>query len=173
MGSSQSTPTVPKWVPPEATGQPENKDAGPFPVPTGNEYDPIDKIAAELPSVIDDESRQQVEDYRQACDNGKGPMVRRRWRVASVITVLDLDFSFVKALYSLTPLSPIPSFALFRLRALPRANIFLCLNASTKKQLNSIAIFAFVLPTTNRLMENLLTGPWHIPRVASTSPKCS
>ena len=35
----------------------------------------LEKIAAELPNVIDDESRQQVEDYRQACDNGKGPMV--------------------------------------------------------------------------------------------------
>ena len=47
----------------------------PFPTPTGHEYDAIDKIAAELPNVIDDESKQQVEDYKQACDNGKGPMV--------------------------------------------------------------------------------------------------
>jgi hypothetical protein len=47
-----------------------------YPVPKGDEYDAIDKIAAELPNVIDDESRQQVEDYKQACDNGKGPMVR-------------------------------------------------------------------------------------------------
>jgi hypothetical protein len=47
-----------------------------YPTPKGNEYDAIDQIAAELPNVIDDESRQQVEDYKQACDNGKGPMVR-------------------------------------------------------------------------------------------------
>lgn len=47
----------------------------PFPIPTGEEYDKLDRIAAELPNVIDDESRQQVEDYRQACDKGKGPMV--------------------------------------------------------------------------------------------------
>lgn len=47
-----------------------------YPIPKGDEYDAIDKIAAELPNVIDDESRQQVEDYKQACDNGKGPMVR-------------------------------------------------------------------------------------------------
>jgi hypothetical protein len=47
-----------------------------YPTPKGDEYDAIDKIAAELPNVIDDESRQQVEDYKQACDNGKGPMVR-------------------------------------------------------------------------------------------------
>jgi len=47
----------------------------PFPIPTGREYDAIDRIASELPNVIDDESRQQVEDYRQACDGGKGPMV--------------------------------------------------------------------------------------------------
>ena len=47
-----------------------------YPTPKGDEYDAIDKIAAELPNVIDDESRQQVEDYKQACDDGKGPMVR-------------------------------------------------------------------------------------------------
>ena len=81
MGSSQSTPLVPTAPPQEYTGQSDGEHSTPFPVPTGNEYDPIDKIAAELPSVIDDESRQQVEDYRQACDNGKGPMVRLRWPV--------------------------------------------------------------------------------------------
>jgi len=48
---------------------------GSFPVPTGKEYDLMDKIAADLPAVIDDESREQVDDYIQACDNGKGPMV--------------------------------------------------------------------------------------------------
>lgn len=53
-----------------------NKDGlASFPVPTGKEYDLMDKIAAELPSVIDDESRQQVEEYVSSCDNGKGPMV--------------------------------------------------------------------------------------------------
>ena len=46
-----------------------------FPEPTGNEYDLIDKIASELPAVIDEESSQQVQDYIEACDNGKGPMV--------------------------------------------------------------------------------------------------
>mmetsp|Transcript_1765 Transcript_1765/g.5154 ORF Transcript_1765/g.5154 Transcript_1765/m.5154 type:complete len:374 (+) Transcript_1765:107-1228(+) len=46
-----------------------------FPTPTGHEYDLMDRIAADLPSVIDDESRQQVEDYIEACDGGKGPMV--------------------------------------------------------------------------------------------------
>jgi hypothetical protein len=46
-----------------------------YPIPKGDEYDAIDRIAAELPNVIDDESRQQVEDYKQACDDGKGPMV--------------------------------------------------------------------------------------------------
>ena len=46
-----------------------------YPSPTGHEYDEIDKIQAELPSIIDEESRQQVDDYIQACDNGKGPMV--------------------------------------------------------------------------------------------------
>mmetsp|Transcript_2350 Transcript_2350/g.4372 ORF Transcript_2350/g.4372 Transcript_2350/m.4372 type:complete len:969 (+) Transcript_2350:109-3015(+) len=47
-----------------------------FPIPTGKEYDLIDKIASRLvPSVIDEESSQQVKDYIEACDNGKGPMV--------------------------------------------------------------------------------------------------
>lgn len=46
-----------------------------YPTPTGKEYDVIDKIAAELPNVIDEESRQQVQDYLEACDGGKGPMV--------------------------------------------------------------------------------------------------
>mmetsp|Transcript_8146 Transcript_8146/g.10645 ORF Transcript_8146/g.10645 Transcript_8146/m.10645 type:complete len:308 (+) Transcript_8146:136-1059(+) len=34
----------------------------------------FDRLATKLPNVIDDESRQQVEDYRQACNNGKGTM---------------------------------------------------------------------------------------------------
>lgn len=46
-----------------------------FPTPTGREYDLIDKIASELPAVIDEESNQQVQDYIEACDNGRGPMV--------------------------------------------------------------------------------------------------
>eukprot|EP00979_Chaetoceros_neogracilis_P016514 scaffold8271_cov258-Chaetoceros_neogracile.AAC.3 len=46
-----------------------------FPIPTGKEYDLIDRIASELPSVIDEESSQQVQDYIEACDNGKGPAV--------------------------------------------------------------------------------------------------
>ena len=52
-------------------GKPKSR----YPTPTGKEYDVIDKIAAELPSVIDDESKQQVQDYLEACDKGKGPMV--------------------------------------------------------------------------------------------------
>ena len=46
-----------------------------FPTPSGKEYDLIDRIAEELPSVIDEESSQQVQDYIDACNNGKGPMV--------------------------------------------------------------------------------------------------
>lgn len=71
MGSSQSTPSLRHS--PNPTPTPAKTEV--YPTPTGDEYDAIDRIAAELPSVIDDESRQQVEDYRQACDNGKGPMV--------------------------------------------------------------------------------------------------
>lgn len=63
---------TPIFMDEEDTSQTEE---GKFPTPTGHEYDLMDKIAAELPSVIDDESRQQVEDYRSACDGGRGPMV--------------------------------------------------------------------------------------------------
>jgi TPR repeat protein len=45
------------------------------PTPTGQEYDLIDRIVSDLPSVIDDESKEQVEEYIRACNNGKGPMV--------------------------------------------------------------------------------------------------
>lgn len=46
-----------------------------FPIPTGQEYDLIDNLISNLPSIIDPETQQQVEDYIQACDHGKGPMV--------------------------------------------------------------------------------------------------
>jgi len=54
----------------------EKSDTMPlFPLPTGHEYDAMDKLQAELPSMIDEESQQQVDDYRDACNDGKGPMV--------------------------------------------------------------------------------------------------
>jgi len=70
MGSSASKDAKAPSTPP-----PSSSSKQLFPTPTGHEYEAIDKIASELPNVIDDESRQQVEDYKQACDNGKGPMV--------------------------------------------------------------------------------------------------
>lgn len=45
------------------------------PTPTGHEYDLMDQIASDLPSVMDDESKQQVEEYIRSCNDGKGPMV--------------------------------------------------------------------------------------------------
>jgi hypothetical protein len=75
MGASQSSQGSKKLEEPIHHANSADDEA-PYPTPTGQEYDVIDKIASELPNVIDDESRQQVEDYRQACDNGKGPMVR-------------------------------------------------------------------------------------------------
>lgn len=73
MGSQSSKPVESK-IPVEPIRTSDQGDR-PYPKPTGQEYDALDKIASELPNVIDDESRQQVEDYKQACDNGKGPMV--------------------------------------------------------------------------------------------------
>lgn len=48
---------------------------GQAPTPTGDEYDLMDQLASDLPSVIDDESKQQVEEYIRSCNNGQGPMV--------------------------------------------------------------------------------------------------
>lgn len=79
MGANQS-----HQIPPPADtsyGNNSNKsndasgDEALFPDPTGHEYDAIDKLQAELPSIIDEESQQQVDDYKEACNGGKGPMV--------------------------------------------------------------------------------------------------
>jgi hypothetical protein len=46
--------------------------------PTGRNtapYDHLDALQEQLPTLIDEESRQQVDDYIQACDKGRGPMV--------------------------------------------------------------------------------------------------
>ena len=58
----------------DESGNGPKSDQGFLPEPTGHEYDEIDKLQAELPSMIDEESRQQVNDYIEACDKGKGPM---------------------------------------------------------------------------------------------------
>ena len=77
MGQSQSN--INADVSPVKTFQGDEKkknegdDEPLFPNPTG--HDDIDKIQAELPSMIDEESRQQVDDYIEACNKGKGPMV--------------------------------------------------------------------------------------------------
>lgn len=77
MGSSQSSPKPPSASSQKETNNSSSNDdeTGLYPTPSGREYDQLDKIASELPNIIDDESLQQVEDYKQACDDGKGPMV--------------------------------------------------------------------------------------------------
>lgn len=80
MGQGQSSNKNPdvspaKSFPSTDTGGSDDGDQPIYPSPSGNQYDEIDKIQAELPSIIDEESQQQVDDYIQACDNGKGPMV--------------------------------------------------------------------------------------------------
>lgn len=78
MGASQSSSPPPdsSHRNTESTNDADPSSSTPlYPTPTGHEYDALDKIAAELPNVIDDESRQQVEDYKQACDDGRGPLV--------------------------------------------------------------------------------------------------
>jgi hypothetical protein len=79
MGANQSHQIPPKPKDPSFSSAPSsdenNNDEMPlYPDPSGNEYDAIDNIQAELPSIIDEESQQQVDDYKQACDNGKGPV---------------------------------------------------------------------------------------------------
>ena len=75
MGSQSSKPQATESKVPVEPIKTSDQGDRPYPKPTGQEYDALDKIASELPNVIDDESRQQVEDYKQACDDGKGPMV--------------------------------------------------------------------------------------------------
>ena len=79
MGANQSH-RIPSTTSDEqstsTSGEEEQKKEKPlFPNPTGTEYDAIDKLQAELPAIIDDESQQQVDDYKEACNDGKGPMV--------------------------------------------------------------------------------------------------
>lgn len=71
MGANQSSAK-----PAVATSDKNNeKSSRVFSHPSEMRYDQIDKVASQLPHFIDDESRQQVEDFKQACDDGKGPMV--------------------------------------------------------------------------------------------------
>ena len=86
MGANNSHPIPPSLGEEEAStyssdadknnDRTEGADAPIFPTPTGNEYDAIDRLQAELPPMIDEESQQQVDDYKEACNGGKGPMVR-------------------------------------------------------------------------------------------------
>ena len=81
----------------------ENEKNGSLTAP----YDDLDKLQASLPSLIDEESRQQVEDYIQACDNGKGPMVacfasaeymgmfERKVRLISIKNISNLLFGCI------------------------------------------------------------------------------
>lgn len=80
MGANQSHQVY--GAQPQGSNEEKSKENGSdkeempiYPSPTGQEYDTIDKLQSELPSLIDEESQQQVDDYKEACDNGKGPMV--------------------------------------------------------------------------------------------------
>jgi TPR repeat protein len=76
MGASQSTSNKFGGMDPTNENNTNINKTTNHAVSTGQEYyDKIDQLASELPHVIDEESRIQVEDYKQACDNGKGPMV--------------------------------------------------------------------------------------------------
>jgi TPR repeat protein len=82
MGQNQSNPNsdVPaaNSFPPdkgETKINNESDDLPLYPDPIGQEPDAIDRIQAELPSMIDAESQLQVDDYLEACNKGKGPMV--------------------------------------------------------------------------------------------------
>jgi hypothetical protein len=76
MGQNQSVEHVKPSAAASDSGDSGTTDEQPlYPDPSGHEYDAIDKLQAELPSIIDDESQQQVDDYMEACNDGKGPMV--------------------------------------------------------------------------------------------------
>ena len=85
MGASQSKPpSTTNQQPPQSKaintpilGLDNDDDSAPAtaPTPTGHEYDLMDQLASDLPSIMDDESRQQVEEYIRSCNGGQGPMV--------------------------------------------------------------------------------------------------
>lgn len=83
----------------------DNADASSFPIPTGREYDLIDRIASELPSIIDDESKAQVEEYIASCDDGKGPMVAC-FSTAEYLSLLLRKHEEAAALYENTCFRP-------------------------------------------------------------------
>lgn len=65
MGQGQSADAPPAKTFSSNTQREETNDDNDepvYPTPTGHEYDEIDKLQAELPSMIDDESRQQVDE---------------------------------------------------------------------------------------------------------------
>jgi len=75
------------------------------PTPTGHEYDLMDQIVADLPSVIDDESKQQVEEYIRSCNNGKGPMVSC-FSTAEYISLFERKHADAADLYQNTCFRP-------------------------------------------------------------------
>jgi TPR repeat protein len=122
MGSNQSTIDFPKNKkgfeddtkgkefetgsdPTNSNNDNDTKQKSRYPIPTGHEYDLFDKLAAEIPNVIDDESRQQVEDYKQACDGGKGPMAAC-FATAEFLSLFERKHREAFALYENTCFRP-------------------------------------------------------------------
>ena len=83
----------------------DNNHTKGFPTPTGHEYDLIDQIAADLPNIIDAESKQQVDDYRQACNNGQGPMVAC-FATAEYLSLFERKHQVAAELYRTTCFRP-------------------------------------------------------------------
>lgn len=74
-GSRTETPVAVASAVTSSSSSAASTERSQFPTPTGREYDLIDELASELPNVIDEESRRQVDEYIADCDGGKGPMV--------------------------------------------------------------------------------------------------
>jgi hypothetical protein len=98
MGQNQSV----EHVKPSATTSSDSVDNGSadddeplYPSPTGHEYDAIDRIQAELPAIIDEESQQQVDDYMEACNKGKGPMAAC-YATGEFLSMFERKASFVQ-----------------------------------------------------------------------------
>lgn len=120
MGSSQSTDSSSssqqrsKVIQTPIFGAYDNDDATTnssssdyqAPTPTGQEYDLIDKIVSDLPNVIDDESKKQVEEYIRACNNGNGPMVAC-FSTAEYLSLFDRKHAGAAELYHNTCFRPV------------------------------------------------------------------
>mmetsp|Transcript_29542 Transcript_29542/g.42251 ORF Transcript_29542/g.42251 Transcript_29542/m.42251 type:complete len:327 (-) Transcript_29542:179-1159(-) len=76
-----------------------------YPKPKGDEYEKLDELVATLPKVIEADSAREIEEYIEACDKGKGPVVAC-FSTAEYLSLMDLNYEEACALYENTCFRP-------------------------------------------------------------------